>query len=137
MAFQTNEQFNAMIRSNLWNNLFVLTPTLEIYKGTVPGSGDISTWSAYKPSRSADLLVTMPNARISNGVNAIIFDTGRPDPTNASATGVATWAAWELDTSGGIIGDVTEAGGGGLFILDSTALTLGGLVTVIGFRMKW
>ena len=140
MALQVNGKFNSEMNLMFRWVLGATTPSLLIYQGAVPTSAAIGDWSTYETSRSGDLLATLPNAQVPNGAGSVYFDSGNPTPTNASATGTATWGAWKfpgIGSGGAIVGTVTEAGGGGLFIIDSVNITSGNLVTIIGFRMTW
>ena len=147
MALIASQQFNDIIAYQLYqgygfqNNGF---STFLVYGGTVPPLGVmVSTqWITYKATRAGDLLSTVTGTGFENGdqnPGALYFGAGNPTPTNADANGTATWIALQSNTESQIalIGDCTEAGGGGLFILDSVTVTTSTPITVIGFRMKW
>ena len=100
---------------------------------------DIAGFTSYVSGRASYQLVHLPNAIIDTGQNSVYFDINNPTPTNATATGTATWGAWVHTNYGGgaIVGPVSAAGGGGLFIVDDVNIVSGNLVTLIGFRMTW
>lgn len=139
MAVTLNDEFvsrTALILASYIGS----SPYLNIYKGTMPTSGDYTDWDLYESSRSSDLLVTLPDAVVEGSVPAIYFDQNKPTPTNASATGTATWGAWVGSSSlkHAIVGPVNDvAGGTGLFMLDDVNIVSGNLVTCIGFRLVW
>lgn len=138
MAIQVNTNFTKHMGEHIFDNRLD-NPVVNIYKGTVPVIGDIANWSTYATTRASDLLATLPDATNEDGDTVIRFQSGSPTPTNASATGTATWAAWVMDDDAfyAIVGDVAAIGGTGLFILDSVNLTVGNLVTLVGFRLSW
>ena len=138
MTIQVNYYFtNYMTRQGgAWGG-----PELHIYKGTPPTVNDLGSWATYKTTRTADLLVTLPNAnRVYNASDDTLkFGTNEPTPTAATATGTATWGALQTHNTQNtaIIGVVGEFGGTGLFMLDSVNIVLGNTVTCVGFRLIW
>lgn len=111
--------------------------SIKIYSGVQPANPDTAVTNQVL---LAELSLPVPafGTAVDTGAEATATANTIPPETSVNTTGTASWFRVEDGAGNAIIdGDISESGGGGDMILNSTSLFQNGIVTVTSWVVRF